>query len=377
MPHDFFNDLTRFMAIHTVRPPAKDCVPAGGNDGDYLMFGRTFVWLTPAWLCLAICLAGKKSHADDGEVERTFTNPVARYGADPWVIRRETNYYYCQSRLDGVWVNRASRLEDIGVDHWKRIWLAPPGTAWSKQIWAPELHFLAGKWYVYVAADDGDNANHRMYVLAGSSSDPQAPFRFVGKIAAPDDHWAIDGTVLQMPDQKLYFIWAGWPGTNDGVQNLYIAPMSNPWTINGPRVCISEPDRIWEQRDFPHINEGPETLWHDGHLFVIYSASGFWDDNYCLGELTWNGGDVLAANSWVKTPEPVFARTAEVFGPGHCSFVKSPDGREDWIVYHAHRGPGTEQRDVRIQRFGWHADGSPDFGSPVAARIPLRAPSGE
>jgi GH43 family beta-xylosidase len=306
-----------------------------------------------------------------------FKNPVVRRGADPWVIWWQGNYYFCQARGDGVWVNRAARLEDIGRKHWKCIWRAPQGRDYSHEIWAPELHFIQGKWYVYVTADDGDNNHHRMYVLEGSSSDPQAPFTLKGKIADSTDRWAIDGTVLEMPGGKLYFIWSGWAGTENVAQNLYIAPMSNPWTIDGERVCISRPDRPWERRDHPYINEGPETLWHDGHLFVIYSASGYWDDNYCLGQLTWNGGDVLDSKSWIKKPEPVFARTADVFGPGHCSFVPSPDGREDWIVYHAHIHQGTEERDVRIQRFTWNPDGSPHFGAPVSPGTIMPAPAGE
>ncbi|HEU5396467.1 MAG TPA: glycoside hydrolase family 43 protein [Verrucomicrobiae bacterium] len=308
---------------------------------------------------------------------RTFTNPVVERGQDPWVIWWHTNYYLCQSRSNGVWVNRAARLEEIGRDHWTRVWQPAPGTAHSQQVWAPELHFLDGKWYLYVAADGGDNAGHRLYVLEGTSTDPQKPFVFKGKIASPSDRWAIDGTVLRMPDGKLYFIWAGWPGAADGVQNLYLAPMSNPWTICGRRVCISRPDRKWERRDDPKINEGPEALWHNGRLFIIYSASAFWDDNYCLGQLTWTGGDVLDPGSWVKKSEPVFQRTADVLGPGHCCFVKSPDGKEDWIVYHAHIGPNIRARDIRIQRFTWNADGSPDFGAPVDPGVPLAVPSGE
>ncbi|HEY2084108.1 MAG TPA: glycoside hydrolase family 43 protein [Verrucomicrobiae bacterium] len=308
---------------------------------------------------------------------REFKNPVAAHGQDPWVLRSGTNYFFCESHRNGVWVNRAARLEDIGLDHWKRVWQAPTDTLYSREVWAPELHFLQGKWYIYVAADDGANPHHRMYVLEGGSVDPQAPFTFKGKIAAPDDCWAIDGTVLEMPGGKLYFIWAGWPGAADGVQNLYIAPMSNPWTISGERACISQPDRPWEQHDFPHIDEGPETLWHDGHLFVIFSASAFWDDDYCLGQLTWTGGDVMNSHSWIKTPQPVFAHTDDVFGPGHCSFVKSPDGKEDWIVYHALIARGARQRDVRIQPFTWNTDGSPNFGKPVSPTVSLPLPSGE
>jgi GH43 family beta-xylosidase len=339
------------------------------------MRGQNF-WLMAFCIFCVVCEENTALAGEDAG-GMSFTNPVVRRGADPWVIRWGTNYFFCQSHPNGIWVNRAARLEDIGVAHWQRVWHAPEGTVWSKQIWAPELHFLRGKWYVYVAADDGDNASHRMYVLEGDSDDPQAPFHLKGKIAAPTDRWAIDGTVLEMPAGNLYFIWAGWPGTNDGVQNLYIAPMSNPWTISGERVCISQPDQFWENRDYPHINEGPETLWHDGKLFVIYSASGFWDDNYCLGQLTWTGGDVLDPKSWVKHPGPVFAHSVDVFGPGHCSFVKSPDGKEDWIIYHAHTGPGTSRRDVRIQPFTWNPDGSPHFGAPASPSIPLHTPSGE
>lgn len=336
------------------------------------------MFLRACYGVLLLALLSEESvFAADAVANPAFSNPVVTRGADPWVIRWQTNYFLCQSHGSAVWVNRAARLEDIGVNHWQRVWQAPEGTDYSYEVWAPELHWLQGKWYIYVAADNGDNDHHRMYVLEGSSDDPQARFTFKGKITAPTDRWAIDGTVLEMPGGKLYFIWSGWPGAKNGEQNLYIARMSNPWMISGERICISRPDRAWEKRDSPHINEGPETLWHKGHLFIIYSASGFWDDNYCLGQLTWTGGDVMNPRSWVKKPEPVFVHTKDVFGPGHCSFVKSPDGKEDWIVYHAHIGPGTSQRDVRIQPFNWNADGSPDFGAPVSPGVKLAPPSGE
>src|ERR1700679_137873 len=67
-----------------------------------------------------------------------FLNPVAARGQDPWVIRWQTNYFFCQSRPDGVWVNQSARLEDIGQDRWKCVWRAPADTAYARQIWAPE-----------------------------------------------------------------------------------------------------------------------------------------------------------------------------------------------------------------------------------------------
>jgi GH43 family beta-xylosidase len=311
----------------------------------------------------------------------TFTNPIVSRGADPWVIRWGSEYYFCQARWthrfgESVWVSAATNLEDIGKGRNKCVWIPAPETSYSREVWAPELHFLQGKWYIYVAADNGNNVTHRMYVLEGTADDPQRPFVLKGRIAAPEGGWAIDGTVLEMSDGKLYFIWSGWDSREKGAQNLYIAPMSNPWTISGNRVCISRPEFPWEKNGHP-INEGPETLWHGKRLFVIYSASGFWTEDYCLGELAWTGGDLLDPKSWKKNPSPVFSRTATVSGPGHCSFVPSPDGTEDWIVYHAHVGSDSDARDIRIQRFTWNPDGSPDFGTPVPAGVPLRSPSGE
>lgn len=333
----------------------------------------------PLWL-FGFAAAGSAGQS----VFVTFTNPIVSPGADPWVIYWNSKYYYCHSipggtgtsrQSEAVWVSMATNLVDIGQAESKCVWAPEAGKPYSKEVWAPELHFLRGKWYIYVAADNGDNFTHRMYVLEGTSPDPQQRFVLKGKITAPDDHWAIDGTVLEMPDGKLYFIWSGWDGAENVAQNLYIAAMSNPWTITGNRVCISRPEYPWEKHGLP-INEGPETLWHGNRVFVIYSASGFWTDDYCLGELAWNGGDVLDPKSWVKKTSPVFSGTATVSAPGHCSFVQSPDGAQDWIVYHAHidRGSGT-LRDVRTQPFLWNKDGSPNFGWPVSPGMHLQQPS--
>ena len=295
-----------------------------------------------------------------------FTNPVVPTGADPWVVQRNGFYFLCQSRGGkGVWVNKSSRLQDIGTNQWKCVWTPPIGTNYSKEIWAPELHHIQGQWWVYVAADDGKNENHRMYVLEGDSEDPQKPFTFKGKISAPTDRWAIDGTVLQMPDNSLFFVWSGWEQYENVAQHLYIAPMSNPWTIGGERVRISTPELDWEKHGNPLVNEGPEILWHGTNLFIIYSASGSWGDDYCLGQLSWNRGAVLDPKSWNKKPAPVFSRTAEVFGPGHCSFVKSRDGQEDWIVYHSAKKSGSGwSRKVNMQRFALECGWNTQFWDP-------------
>ncbi|MCU1275235.1 MAG: hypothetical protein JWO48_2666, partial [Bryobacterales bacterium] len=284
----------------------------------------------------------------------------------------------CQSHFGGVEVARSDRLADIGNNKWARVWSPPSNTSYSRGIWAPELHYLRGKWYIYVAADDGHNEHHRIYVLEGASQDPQQPFIFKGQLKTPGDRWSIDGTVAQFPGDRLYFIWSGWEGSENTSQNLYIAPMIDPCTLGPDRTCISRPMLAWERHGYPLINEGPEALWHDDQLFIIYSASGAWTDDYCLGQLRWTGGDPMKSESWVKRCDPVLSRTADVQGPGHCCFVKSRDGREDWILYHSNKYAGVPwKRQINMQRFTWNADGSPYFGRPISPGVEFPEPSGD
>ncbi|WP_341876224.1 family 43 glycosylhydrolase [Defluviitalea saccharophila] len=313
----------------------------------------------------------------------TFRNPIVPVSghagsADPSVVFKDGYYYYCKSDNDSsIVVAKARRLQDIGSAPRVTVFTPPAGTEYSKEIWAPELQYIQGKWYIYFAADNGNNANHRMYVLESNTQDPQGTYTFKGKIAAPTDRWAIDGTVLETDDGDLYFVWSGWEGFENVSQNIYIAPMSNPWTISGERVMISKPDQPWERIGTPYINEGPEILKKDGKIFIVYSASGSWTDDYCLGMLTYSGGDILNPSSWIKAG-PVFSKVPTAYGPGHNCFTVSPDGTEDWIVYHADKNSGGswENRSIRAQKFTWNTDGTPNFGTPVAYDEEIQEPSG-
>jgi GH43 family beta-xylosidase len=284
-------------------------------------------------------------------------------GADPWVIRHDGQYILCQSRHNGVAIRRATSLNGLASAPFEPLWHAPESGPFSKELWAPELHFYAGHWYVYVAADDGDNHNHRMIALRAESL--LGLYEFRGKLALIPDRWAIDGTLVPFGG-KLYFVWSGWEGTENIAQHLYICPMSDPLTPSGKRVKLSSPTFDWEKRGsggpgkLPTINEGPQALERNGTLHLIYSAAGSWCDDYCLGRLTLAlGGDPLDPHAWKKHPKPVFEKTESVFGPGHCSFVDS------MIVYHSarHSGSGWD-RVIRAQPFTWEGN-TPVFGKPL------------
>lgn len=319
----------------------------------------------------------------------TFTNPLVS-GADPWVIRQGGFYYYAQSRSDGIWIAKTTKLTEIGSAPAVQVWHAP-ASGWNHtNVWAPELHYIDGTWYIYYAAgSDGPPFIHQHAgVLEAATDDPQGAYVDRGELYTGDDVaggtnnvWAIDLTAGYIGDQ-LYAIWSGWEqnATTDRTpQHLYIAKMSSPTQIASDRVKISSPTASWELGTELDLEEGPELLQHGLETFVIYSTRESWLPAYRLGQLRLASAssDPMDPASWIKTG-PVFSGTTGVYGVGHASFTTSPDGTEDWIVYHSKvaETPGWD-RVVRTQPFTWSGAGAPVFGSPVPNGKAIPKPSGE
>ena len=315
--------------------------------------------------------------------DSTFINPLLASGPDPWITQKDSFYYYTHTFGDRIGLIKTRYVSELSNGTFKTVWTPPSSGAYSRHLWAPELHSINDKWYIYFAADDGNDANHRLFVLENTSPDPMlGNWEFKGKIADTEDKWAIDGSVFSHNNQ-MYFIWSGWKGNNSpGEQEIYISRMSNPWTLEGTRVMISQPDYSWEKNGL--VNEGPEILKNNrGDVFLIYSASGCWTDSYSLGMMALKeGGDPLNPVDWTKSSEPVFSTKAEsnAFAPGHNGFFKSKDGTEDWIIYHANSQAGQgcgDKRSPRIQKISWTSDSIPVFGEPVKTNVALTKPGGE
>ena len=320
----------------------------------------------------------------------TFKNPLLLHGPDPWVISYRGIYYYMNSMGKNITFWATRDITDLAHARKAVVWTPPSAGPYSHDIWAPELHRFDGRWYLYFAADAGDNESHRIYVLENLSEDPLADtWTFKGKVSDSTDKWAIDASAFEANGQK-YMIWSGWKGDTDGEQDIYIAHLKNPWTIDSERIMLSYPKYPWEhvgdlpnRPAMPHVevNEGPEILEHDRDIFLVYSASACWTDYYELGVVEAHvGDDLLAATSWKKFDHPFFKqdRAAGVFGPGHNGFFKSPDGKQDWIIYHANPATGKgcgEYRSPRAQPFTWNPDGTPEFGKPLSLDTPIPKPS--
>lgn len=329
-----------------------------------------------------------------------FVNPIAE-GADPWVVNnplydpkskdksgKNAPYLWCMS--DGnlaIAIHTSHQLTSIGKKH--IVWRAPKTGMVSKQLWAPELHFLDNRWHVYFAASDGKNENHLAYVLRSKTTDPTGEYELLGPFATGEgadgkspNIWAIDMTVLEH-EGKRYALWSGWDAPGTDRQYLYIAPMKSAVELAGPRVLLcANDDYLWERvepsKEHRGLNEGPQVLQVGGKTHVVYSCGASWLPTYKLGLLTLTGDDPMNPEHWKKRGKPVFARTQDTYGVGHSCFVKSVDGKEWWHVFHAKRDPNPGwRRAIFVQPMRVNQNGFPVFGKPVKAGVPMLRPSGE
>ena len=310
----------------------------------------------------------------------TFENPLLRQRADPHVILHTDGQYYFTATVpayDRIEIRRTRDLNLLDTAETKVIWRKHATGPLSKHIWAPEIHFIEGRWYIYFTASSVDAIwEIRPQYLVNESPDPfKGEWKEGGRILTGWESFSLDATTF-VHKGKRYFAWVQrgrTPEEGKGT-NIYLSEMSSPTTLTGKVAMLTRPDFEWEKRKY-EVNEGPAFLVRNGRIFMTFSASAT-NSNYCVGLLTADeNADLLDPASWTKSPEPVF-KTSErtgIYGPGHNSYTTTPDGKTDIFVFH-----GREYRDIvghelddpnrhtRAEVLRWKADGTPDFGEPQA-----------
>jgi GH43 family beta-xylosidase len=312
-------------------------------------------------------------------VAAEFANPIVRQRADPHITLHRDGYYYFTATVpeyDRLELRRARAIAELGAAEPKVIWRKHATGPMGSHIWAPELHLIDGKWYVYFAAGGAEKEtiwHIRMYVLENAAANPlDGEWRERGQLQTQWETFSLDATTFEHRGTR-YLAWAQKDPKIRGNTNLYLAKMDSPVSITGPQVRLSQPEYDWEKVRY-WVNEGPAVLIRHGRIFLTYSAAGTGPE-YCVGLLTADAGaDLLDPKSWTKSPQPVFRTHPQngVFGPGHNSFTTTKDGKTDLLVYHARnyaeiRGDPLHDpnRHTRVQPIRWRADGTPDFGEPV------------
>jgi GH43 family beta-xylosidase len=307
--------------------------------------------------------------------------PLIHQRADPHIHRHGDGYYYFTGSVpayDGIEIRRARSVAELAEAEPVMVWRKPETGPLSDLIWAPEIHYHRDSWYVYFAAAPNREIKdglfqHRMYAISTSGANPlTGTWSEPVRIETHLDTFSLDATTFEH-EGTLYYLWAQKDPVIPGNSNLYLAPMATPVTLSADPVMLSKPEYDWEKRGFL-VNEGPAVIRHNGLIHISYSASAT-DENYCVGLLSAeSGADLMDPASWTKSEKPVFRSDFEngIYGPGHNSFTRSENGRDDLLVYHARTYTEIEgdplwdpNRHTFVKPLKWSSRGMPLFGSPA------------
>ncbi|MCP1338009.1 glycoside hydrolase family 43 protein [Idiomarina sp. M1R2S28] len=308
----------------------------------------------------------------------SILKPLIEQRADPFIYKHSDGFYYFTASVpayDRIELRRARTIDGLASAETVSVWHKPDTGPYSELIWAPEIHFNEGAWYVYFAAAPSreikdDLFQHRMYAIRCKDDNPlTGEWEFMGQIDTGIDTFCLDATTFTHKGQ-LYYMWAQKEEDIPGNSNLLIATMENPWTLSSEPVRLTIPEFEWECRGFM-VNEGPAVLQRNGKVFVTYSASAT-DENYAMG-LLWadQDADLMDPASWHKSAKPVLVSEPkdEVFGPGHNSFTVAEDDESVLLVYHARTYTEIEgdplwdpNRHTYVKHLRWDEDGMPVFG---------------
>lgn len=312
----------------------------------------------------------------DGKLK--FNEPWILQRADPYIYRHTDGTYYFTASVpeyDGIVLRKSRTLAGLAKAKEVRIWNKHESGVMSFHIWAPELHCLNDKWYIYFAGSDKDDIwALRPYVLECAQEDPlTGAWTEKGRMQAAQDDpfsftdFSLDATVFESGGE-YYYVWAEKVSVGKKISNLYIAKMETPWKLKTAQVLLSTPCYSWERVGF-WVNEGPFALKRNGRIFLTYSASETGVD-YCVGLLTAReGSDLLDPGSWSKSREPVLRSDASrrIYGPGHNCFTTDENG-EDIMVYHARTQTQivgdplyNPNRHAMLMRVRWSGEGTPVF----------------
>ena len=279
-----------------------------------------------------------------------YPNPFIIQRADPYIVKGPDEKYYftasypafdnVDSGYDRIILRSSDTVSGLPDAKEHTIWLAHTDGIMSKHIWAPEIHYIDGKWYVFFAAGNKDDVWHiRPYVLMCRGDNPISDsWQEMGKMQAVDgddvsfNSFSLDMTYFEH-NGKHYVIWAEIIGNS----SLFMAEINpqEPWKLISKPILLTKPEYDWEKVRFS-VNEGASVLKTDDKIYVFFSASGTGAE-YCMG-MMWAdiNSDLMDISNWTKLDKPVL-ETADLVGeagPGHNSFVVDEDG-DLLLVYHA------------------------------------------
>ena len=321
----------------------------------------------------------------------TFKNPIAGY-ADPSIVYHGGYYYYTYAathmNTDGLWMAKAANLCDIGKVEPILIW-SQALTGQGKEmtaLWAPQLYFMDGRWYIYAAAQtDKDTATGQdrrfPYVWIGTEDDPAGPYEYFGCMEGldPDVFMYLSPRVIKHGG-TWYMFMSGFyrpEDTNPHTQRMRVCSLESPTKMSSKQIVISSPCYYYEYDPADTamtkgIMEGPYPFYApNGTLYLLFAAGHTRTDYYATGIMRFNGTEkdsLLDASLWEKFPEPLQYANLDnfVYSPGAMVVTTSPDGSKYYGVYHAkeYHLSAYSMRRMHMQEITFDETGFPAMEDP-------------
>ncbi len=316
-----------------------------------------------------------------GAAARTYTNPVvARDFPDPFVLRHEGKYYAFGTTGKGRTPDGRvfAVLTSTNLVDWQPAGgaLTPPAGTDEADFWAPEVVLHAGTFYMYYSQGGGAIAatvGHQLHVA--TSPRPEGPYTEIAALPVPESKFTIDAHPFQDADGQWYLFYARdfvdtddgyYPGTGLAVDRLVgmtqlaheartVLRARHQWTLfEANRVMPLYGNRTFAQW---HTLEGPFVRRHAGRYYCFFSGANFLTDrygvDYCVAEHVLGPYADSGSDAGARVLHSV---PGHVRGPGHHSHVLGPDGRTEYLAYHAWNAAMTKRR-LCIDKLAWTAQG--------------------
>lgn len=102
-----------------------------------------------------------------------FKNPLRNpEGADPFIVWTGGYYYFLTTTWKDVQISRATTLNGLKTATKKVVYTTTEKTRCCN-VWAPEVHYFDGKWYIYYTAGQAANLDlQSIHVLEGMNFIP-------------------------------------------------------------------------------------------------------------------------------------------------------------------------------------------------------------
>lgn len=310
------------------------------------------------------------------------------YLADPQVWRAADGFYYCygtglfdtgQMETSLVPPNRGHFpvLRSRDLVNWE--WLGPampgdvervPGGPSLRRYWAPEVIGHGGRYLLYYAGD------FRLRIAVADA--PAGPFVDTGTVLLPDRGFAIDAHPFRDPVSGKWYLFFAKKfdfGTQRGTGLAVVQLGDDLRSTTGPVHPITTEFLPWHTFD-PKVGdfcvEAPFVVFREGRYYCFYSAGNWKTASYGVGCAV---ADAITGPYTDKhSPERgavIHTEGETQFGPGHCSVVRGPDGKMDFLIYHAWDNSRT-RRVPWVAPLVWTADG-PRAGHRRVPALPVRA----